>query len=804
MLGSQSSLGRVQHERLAPYIILLLVTKCLQALGIFISYDVLKLVHLVIFVFIIKAGSGAVLCVLQRPLSSGRRLTKHQWIRVTRHAIFQTCISVLWIFGLTLCGPLRTILLFEHSDIVVSGFVAALFTSRGGGPSRTRGGFMFLVAILCLLLFDVDLQQTQEEHPEGPHRSAITHIFYRAISWLGVSDHKGGVILLVALLFVKVAFKNTSRKLSVDVGGTKRLHALSTIVSAVVLLPWTLIHLFVHQNGPESWSSLLLPFTALILVLCILDYYVESICVNHLETFRTARFSGYALFVSGLVLSYYWASSYSSGGSIVGRVVQDKMVEHALSGGVVFSALLFILATRILGYPIPKASSKGSLVGYTAGGLPLYTFTGDSLQRTSQSLISLAKNFLRQILESYDSRQIFYYLCINLVFTFVELLYGVWTNSLGLISDGFHMLFDCTALVLGLCAAVMSHWKATRIYSFGFGRAEVLSGFVNGLFLVVIGCFVFTAAIGRLLDPPDINTDKLMTVSVAGLIVNLIGIMAFSHAHTHSHGGGTGSSHGHSHSSSSSHHGHSHSSSSSSHHGHSHSSSSSSHHGHSHSGNQSSHGHSHHHHGVSASQDSHHHGQEEKKYSSPCQAKNTNMQGVFLHVLADTMGSVGVIISAFLVENFGLLVADPICSIFISIMILISVGPLLRDTAAILLQRIPPELESGLNECLFKVRSIQGVLSYRNPHFWRHTGDLITGTLHIQVEQGANEQKIIQQVTAVYKEQGVANLTVQVEKEAFFQHMSGLSASFDQVLKMNSEIQAIGHQDNQLYDIKAV
>ena len=52
-------------------------------------------------------------------------------------------------------------------------------------------------------------------------------------------------------------------------------------------------------------------------------------------------------------------------------------------------------------------------------------------------------------------------------FTFVELVYGVWTNSLGLISDGFHMLFDCSALVMGLYAAVMSHWKATRIFSYG-------------------------------------------------------------------------------------------------------------------------------------------------------------------------------------------------------------------------------------------------------------------------------------------------------------------------------------------------
>ena len=52
-------------------------------------------------------------------------------------------------------------------------------------------------------------------------------------------------------------------------------------------------------------------------------------------------------------------------------------------------------------------------------------------------------------------------------FTFVELIYGVWTNSLGLISDGFHMLFDCSALVMGLYASVMSRWSATRIFSYG-------------------------------------------------------------------------------------------------------------------------------------------------------------------------------------------------------------------------------------------------------------------------------------------------------------------------------------------------
>jgi len=59
------------------------------------------------------------------------------------------------------------------------------------------------------------------------------------------------------------------------------------------------------------------------------------------------------------------------------------------------------------------------------------------------------------------------YIVVWQSFTFIELIYGVWTNSLGLISDGFHMFFDCSALVMGLYAAVMSHWKATRLFSFG-------------------------------------------------------------------------------------------------------------------------------------------------------------------------------------------------------------------------------------------------------------------------------------------------------------------------------------------------
>ena len=77
--------------------------------------------------------------------------------------------------------------------------------------------------------------------------------------------------------------------------------------------------------------------------------------------------------------------------------------------------------------------------------------------------------------------------------------------------------------------------------------------------------------------------------------------------------------------------------------------------------------------------------------------------GVFLHVLADTLGSVGVIISTVLIRQFGWLIADPICSMFIATLIFLSVIPLLKDACEVLLLRTPPEQEKDLTMALEKV-----------------------------------------------------------------------------------------------------
>ena len=87
-----------------------------------------------------------------------------------------------------------------------------------------------------------------------------------------------------------------------------------------------------------------------------------------------------------------------------------------------------------------------------------------------------------------------------------------------------------------------------------YGRVETMTGFVNTLLLVYASLSIMWEAVERVMDPPEINTENLLAVSVAGFLVNLVGIFAFEHGghghgggdHGHSHGGG-GGGHGHSH-----------------------------------------------------------------------------------------------------------------------------------------------------------------------------------------------------------------------------------------------------------------
>uniref|UniRef100_A0A6I8S7F4 Zinc transporter n=1 Tax=Xenopus tropicalis TaxID=8364 RepID=A0A6I8S7F4_XENTR len=372
--------------------------------------------------------------------------------------------------------------------------------------------------------------------------------------------------------------------------------------------------------------------------------------------------------------------------------------------------------------------------------LPL-SIKDDEYKPPKFNLVRKVSGWIRSIFSDTTSRNLFCFLCLNLSFAFVELFYGIWSNSLGLISDSFHMFFDCTALLAGLAASVISRWKTNEAFSYGYVRAEVLAGFVNGLFLIFTAFFIFSEGIERALDTPEVHHERLLPVSILGFLVNLIGIFVFQH------GGG----HGHSHESG---HGHSHSLFNGSlSHGHSHSHGGS--HGHSHGG---GHGHSHSHgegHGHSHDQ-SHKHGH---GYGSSC-------HGVFLHIVADALGSVGVIISTILMQRYGLMIADPICSMLIALLIFVSVIPLLKQSIGILMQRTPPSLDHVLPQCYQRVQQLQGVYHLQEPHFWTLCTDVYIGTLKLVIGPEADARWILSQTHNIFTQAGVRQLYVQIDMAA--------------------------------------
>jgi predicted house-cleaning NTP pyrophosphatase (Maf/HAM1 superfamily) len=82
-----------------------------------------------------------------------------------------------------------------------------------------------------------------------------------------------------------------------------------------------------------------------------------------------------------------------------------------------------------------------------------------NFRMSSQSLVV---DFVKTCVENEDTRKIAIFFTINLAFMFVELIYGYMSNSLGLISDSFHMLFDCMALFIGLCASYIAKLPSNK------------------------------------------------------------------------------------------------------------------------------------------------------------------------------------------------------------------------------------------------------------------------------------------------------------------------------------------------------
>jgi cobalt-zinc-cadmium efflux system protein len=121
-----------------------------------------------------------------------------------------------------------------------------------------------------------------------------------------------------------------------------------------------------------------------------------------------------------------------------------------------------------------------------------------------------------------DGRRLTWALGITAVYFFAELLGGLWTNSLALLSDAGHMFSDVAALGLTICAFQIARRPATSKRTYGYQRLEILAALINGLILWLVVGVIFTEAYRRLLDPPEVRATGMLVIALGGLAVNVV------------------------------------------------------------------------------------------------------------------------------------------------------------------------------------------------------------------------------------------------------------------------------------------
>ncbi|KAF6767208.1 Cation efflux protein [Kalmanozyma brasiliensis GHG001] len=479
------------------------------------------------------------------------------------------------------------------------------------------------------------------------------------------------------LIFALLTIERESALLSAsrDTGGRRKAGIVATIVASAFTLPASLLFhllgfstlpalssLVSSSSGGSSGSSTFnhLPaYLAISFGFLILEPLVSTSIESHAST-KDRVAHGWPIAV---------LASFGIGFVGFGLKPQWSQIIVALLVGQALRTVLKHSPDHVSSRFASSSPSKGDVA--QSGGASTKSSDISAVQELVDSFRSGAaatRRTIKIILANPDSRKIFQFLMLNLAFMGVQLLWGVWTNSLGLISDAIHMFFDCAAIGMGLFASVMATWPTDSTFTYGYGRVETLSGFANGIFLILISVFIVFEAVQRIIEPPVMNNNtQLLIVSSMGLGVNLFGMWATGGHHHHGHSHGHGHDHGHGH-------------------------------GHDH-----GHGHSH------------------------------NMMGVYLHVMADTLGSVGVIISTLLIGQFGWTGFDPIASLFIAFMIVGSVIPLVLESGRILCLEVGAHRETEMTEALDSLRSIDGVVSYHSPRFWPKDAETLIGVIRVQI-----------------------------------------------------------------------
>lgn len=347
-------------------------------------------------------------------------------------------------------------------------------------------------------------------------------------------------------------------------------------------------------------------------------------------------------------------------------------------------------------------------------------------------------------------------LCV--IFMTIEVVGGIKANSLAILTDAAHLLSDVAAFAISLFSLWASGWEATPRQSYGFFRIEILGALVSiQMIWLLAGILVYEAIARMIHNTGEVQGSLMFAVSAFGLVVNIIMAVLLGHDHGHGHGHGHGHNHGHGHD-----------------HGH----------GQSHDHGHARHGHGHHHeehetthsHGISiTTHHTHHeHGEHHHDHSEPLlkpngevkeKQRNINVQGAYLHVLGDSIQSIGVMIGGGLIwYKPEWKIIDLICTLIFSLIVLGTTIRMLRSILEVLMESTPREidatrLENGLCE-------MEEVVAVHELHIWAITVGKVLLACHVRIKPDADADMVLDKVVDYIRtEYNISHVTIQIERQ---------------------------------------
>ncbi|MBU7564189.1 cation diffusion facilitator family transporter [Pediococcus ethanolidurans] len=117
---------------------------------------------------------------------------------------------------------------------------------------------------------------------------------------------------------------------------------------------------------------------------------------------------------------------------------------------------------------------------------------------------------------------------LNALITVVELIGGLLSGSLALLSDAFHNLGDSASVVLAYVASRIGLKNSNTSKTFGYRRAEIISAFVNSVFLIVVSVFLIIESARRILNPEPVNGGIMLIVAIVGTLANFVSALLLS------------------------------------------------------------------------------------------------------------------------------------------------------------------------------------------------------------------------------------------------------------------------------------